>query len=87
MPRKRFTPEQILQNLREREVLLSQDKTIAQDCNKFGITDQRYYRWRKKSGGVRTDQAKRRRAVGYGCLVQRETAGINERDETGVSSL
>ena len=59
MPRKRFTPEQIIQNLREAEVLLSQDKTIAQICKKIGITDQTYYRWRKEYGGVRTDQAKR----------------------------
>ena len=59
IPRKRFTPEQIIQNLREAEVLLSQDKTFAQVCKKIGITDQTYYRWRKEYGGVRTDQAKR----------------------------
>jgi len=59
MPRKRFTPEQIIQNLREAEVLLSQEKTITQVCKKIGITDQTYYRWRKEYGGVRTDQAKR----------------------------
>ena len=59
MPRKRFTPEQIIQHLREAEVLLSQEKTIAQVCKKIGITDQTYYRWRKEYGGVRTDQAKR----------------------------
>ncbi len=59
MPRKRFTPEQIIQNLREAEVLLAQGKTIAQVCRKVGITDQTYYRWRKEYGGIRTDQAKR----------------------------
>ena len=59
MPRKRFTPEQIIQNLREAEVLLAQGRTIAQVCKKIGITDQTYYRWRKEYGGIRTDQAKR----------------------------
>jgi len=59
MPRKRFTAEQIIQNLREAEVLLAQGKTIAQVCKKIGITDQTYYRWRKEYGGIRTDQAKR----------------------------
>ena len=59
MPRRRFTAEQIIQHLREAEVLLSQEKTIAQVCKKMGITDQTYYRWRKEYGGVRTDQAKR----------------------------
>ena len=26
---------------------------------KFGVTEQTYYRWRRESGGLRTDQAKR----------------------------
>ncbi len=59
MPRKRFTAEQIIQHLREAEVLLAQGQTIAQVCKKIGITDQTYYRWRKEYGGIRTDQAKR----------------------------
>ena len=59
MPRKRFTTEQIIQHLREAEVLLSQDKTVAQACKKIGITEQTYYRWRKEYGGLKVDQAKR----------------------------
>jgi transposase-like protein len=59
MPRKRFTTEQIIQHLREAEVLLFQDKTVAQVCKQIGITEQTYYRWRKEYGGIRTDQAKR----------------------------
>ena len=59
MPRKRFTTEQIIQHLREAEVLLSQDKTVAQVCKQIGITEQTYYRWRKEYGGIRTDPAKR----------------------------
>ena len=59
MPRKRFKAEQIIQHLREAEVLLAQGQTIAQVCKKIGVTDQTYYRWRKEYGGIRTDQAKR----------------------------
>ena len=59
MPGKRFTTEQIIQHLREAEVLLAQGQTIAQVCKKIGVTDQTYYRWRKEYGGIRTDQAKR----------------------------
>ncbi len=32
MPRKRFSPEQIISKLREAEVLLSQGKTTAELC-------------------------------------------------------
>lgn len=63
MPRRRFTPEQIIQHLREAEVLLSQNKTIAQACKAIGVTEQTYYRWRKEYGGVRTDQAKRLKEI------------------------
>ena len=59
MARKRFTVEQIIQKLREAEVLLSQDKTVGVVCKKLGVTEQTYYRWRKEYGGIRTDQAKR----------------------------
>lgn len=59
MPTKRHTPEQIISKLREAEVLLSQEMSIAQACKKLGIHEQTYYRWRKEYGGVRTDQAKR----------------------------
>ncbi|QDT45219.1 Transposase [Gimesia alba] len=59
MPRKRFTVEQIIQNLREAEVELAHGKTIGLVCKQLGITDQTYYRWRKEYGGIRTDQAKR----------------------------
>jgi transposase-like protein len=59
MPMKRFTPEQIINKLREAEVELSRGKTVVQACKKLGITDQTYYRWRKEYGGIRVDQAKR----------------------------
>ena len=59
MPRKRFTAEQIISKLREAEVMLAQDRNIAQVCKKIGVTDQTYYRWRKEYGGIRTDQARR----------------------------
>ena len=59
MPRKRFKPEEIIQMLREAEVLLSLRKTVGEACRQIGVTDQTYYRWRKEYGGVHTDQAKR----------------------------
>ena len=59
MPRKGFTPEQIINRLRTAEVELSQGKTVVQVCKKIGITEQTYYRWRKEYGGMRTEQVKR----------------------------
>ena len=59
MPKKANTPEQIINKLREAEILLSQGKSISNACKKIGITDQTYYRWRKQYGGMRVDQARR----------------------------
>jgi len=59
MPRKRFTPEQIIGKLREAEVELAKGATIAQVARKLEITEHTYYRWRTEYGGMRVDQAKR----------------------------
>jgi transposase-like protein len=59
MVRKGFTPEQIINKLREAEIHLSQGATIAETSRKLGITEQTYYRWRKEYGGLRVEQAKK----------------------------
>jgi len=59
MPKKRYTPEQIINKLREAEILLSQGNTIRVVCKKIGISDFTYYHWRKEYGGMRVDQARR----------------------------
>ena len=59
MVRKRYTPEQIINKLREAEILLSQGNTVSVVTRKMGVSDYTYYRWRKEYGGMRVDQAKR----------------------------
>ena len=59
MVRKAFKPDQIINKLREAEVLLSQGSTVAQASRKLGVTEQTYYRWRKEYGGMRVEQARR----------------------------
>ena len=59
MSRERHSVEQIVQKLREAEVELAKDRTIAEVCKQLGITDQTYYRWRKEYGSLKMDQARR----------------------------
>ena len=59
MVRKAYTPEQIINKLREAEIHLNQGISIAEASRKIGVTEQTYYRWRKEYGGLRTEQAKR----------------------------
>ncbi len=59
MARKVFKPEQIINKLREAEVMLSQGSTVGEASRKLGVTEQTYYRWRKEYGGMRVEQARR----------------------------
>ena len=59
MPRKRFSPEQIIVKLREAEVIESKGLTQVEAAKKLGIAEQTLIRWRKEFGGLRVDQARR----------------------------
>jgi transposase-like protein len=63
MARKVFRPEQIINKLREAEVMLSQGSTVGEASRKLGVTEQTYYCWRKEYGGMRVEQAKRLQAL------------------------
>ena len=49
MVRRNFTPEQIINKLREAEVLLSQGATLDVVWKKIGVSDCTYYRWRNSA--------------------------------------
>jgi putative transposase len=59
MAKKGFTPEQIINKLREAELLLQQGATIAAVSKSIGVSTHTYYRLRKEYGGLRADQAKK----------------------------
>jgi transposase-like protein len=59
MAKKAHSPEQIINRLREAEILLNQGATVGEACRKIGVTEQTYYRWRKAYCGMRLEQARR----------------------------
>ena len=59
MGRKTYTPEQIINKLREAEIHINQGIPISEASRKIGVTEQTYYRWRKEYGGLRVEQAKK----------------------------
>jgi len=59
MVRKTYTPEQIINKLREAEIHINQGISISEASRKIGVTQQTYYRWRKEYGGLRIEQAKK----------------------------
>ncbi len=63
MAKKGYVPEQIINKLREAEILLSQGNTVGEASRRIGITEQTYYRWRKEYGGMRVEQAKKLKSL------------------------
>ena len=59
MARKRFSVEQIINHLREADVLLAQGRTVGEVFRRIGVSEQSYYRWRKEYGGLKVGQARR----------------------------
>ena len=59
MVKKSHSPEQVINKLREVEILLNQGANVGEASRKIGVTEQTYYRWRKEYGGMRIEQAKR----------------------------
>ena len=59
MARKTYTPEQIINKLREAEIHINQGIPISEASRKIGVTEQTYYRWRKEYGGLRIEQARK----------------------------
>lgn len=59
MKKKHFTAEQIVKVLREVEGGLA----VAEVCRRHNISEQSFYRWKKKYGGMEIDEAKRAKAL------------------------
>jgi|TARA_B100000686_G_C16677427_1_gene909941 putative transposase len=55
MKRNKFTDSQIAFILRQAE----EGTPVAEVCRKSGISEQTYYRWRKKYGGLMPSEMKR----------------------------
>ncbi len=49
---KKYTPDQIVGKLRQADVELSKGKTVKEVCRVIEVTEQTYYRWRQKYGGM-----------------------------------
>ena len=59
MPKKRYTPEEIIQHLRTVELETGKGLAVLNACRKLGVTEHTSDRWKKEYGGLRVDQAKR----------------------------
>ncbi len=61
--KKRHSPEQIVEALRQADVALGKGARVPDVCRQLNISEQTYYRWRQKYGGMAPEMAKQLRAL------------------------
>jgi len=63
MSQKRHSVDQIIAKLRKADVELGKGKKVPEVCKLISITEQTYYRWRQKYGGMQPEMAKQLKAL------------------------
>jgi len=63
MKRKRHTPQQVVRKLGEAQSALAAGRDLASVLQMLGIAEQTYYRWKKKYGGMKAEEAQRLAAL------------------------
>ena len=63
MGARRYSTEQIIVKLREAEIEMGRGLKVPEVCRKLGISEQTFYRWRKRYGGLERSEVRRLKAL------------------------
>ena len=63
MKQSRHTTDQMIEKLRQADVALGKGQKVPEVCKQLQITEQTYYRWRQKYGGMAPEMAMQLRSV------------------------
>ena len=61
--KRRFSGPQIVAKLRQADVLIGQGKSVPEVCKDIEVSQQTYYKWRQKYGGMSPDMIKQLREL------------------------
>lgn len=56
--KKRYTETQIVAKLRQADVLIGKGQSVPEVCREIEVSQQTYYRWRQKYGGMSPEMVK-----------------------------
>jgi len=60
---KKHSGPQVVAKLRQADVLIGQGRSIPDVCRQIEVSEQTYYRWRQKYGGMSPDMIKQLREL------------------------
>ena len=63
MKQKRHSADQIVSKLRKADVELGKGKKVPEVCKELEVTEQTYYRWRQKYGGIQPVMVKQLKSL------------------------
>jgi len=63
MGARRYSTEQIIVKLRQAEIEMGRGVKVPEVCRKLGISEQTFYRWRKRYGGLDRSEIRRLKAL------------------------
>jgi len=61
--RKRHNPEQIVRKLRDADAMLNAGQELAAVLQTLEVSEATYHRWRDQYGGMKSEEAKRLKAL------------------------
>ena len=61
--KKRYTETQIVAKLRQADVLIGKGNSVPEVCREIEVSQQAYYRWRQKYGGMSPEMIKEFKAL------------------------
>lgn len=63
MKKSRHTTDQVIEKLRQADMALGKGQKVPEICKALEITEQTYYRWRQKYGGMAPEMTRQLRAL------------------------
>jgi len=63
MGQKRHGSDEIISKLRQADIELGKGRKVPEVCKSLEITEQTYYRWRQKYGGMQPDMLKEMKSL------------------------
>ena len=90
MVKRKHTAEEIINKLREAEVVIAAGSTVVEAARRIGVSEQTFYRWRAEYGGLRIDQVRRLKQLEKGVnllWVERKTLLVRSQPDLPAAAL